>query len=82
VGKKVLGNQFASYEPQDPQYETYTDTTTGKVRRRKRDIPLGLSARDAAILKKVRKRARRLDKGFNLCGFRFGYTSVPSLLLL
>jgi hypothetical protein len=39
-----------------------------------RGIPDGLSKRDARVLKKIRKRAHRLDEGMNLCGFRVGYT--------
>jgi len=39
-----------------------------------REIPPGLSRRDARILKSVKKRAHRLDTGFNICGFRVGWT--------
>jgi hypothetical protein len=41
-----------------------------------RELPPGLSKRDAAILKKVKKRAHYLDKGFSVCGLRFGWTFV------
>jgi hypothetical protein len=40
----------------------------------KRPLPPGLSKRDARILKSVQKRAYHLDKGFHVCGFRFGWT--------
>jgi len=39
-----------------------------------REVPPGLSRRDARILKSVKKRAHRLDTGINLCGFRVGWT--------
>jgi Domain of unknown function (DUF4112) len=45
-----------------------------------RELPPGLSERDAKILLAVKRRARRLDKGFNLCGLRFGYTFFLSLI--
>ena len=43
-------------------------------------MPPGLSARDAAILRSVKKRAHCLDKGFSLCGMRFGWTFVIGLV--
>ena len=33
-----------------------------------------MSKRDEKILRKVKARARRLDRGFSLCGLRFGWT--------
>ena len=45
-----------------------------------RDVPPGLSPRDAKILKTVQRRARRLDKGFNLCGLRFGWTFIIGIV--
>lgn len=41
-----------------------------------RELPPGLSKRDTKILKSVQKRAHRLDKGFTLCGFRFGWMFI------
>ena len=43
-------------------------------------MPPGLSARDAAILLSVKKRAHYLDKGFSLCGIRFGWTFLIGLI--
>lgn len=43
-------------------------------------MPPGLSDRDAAILRSVKKRAHYLDKGFSLCGIRFGWTFVIGLV--
>lgn len=39
-----------------------------------REVPPGLSKRDARILKSVKKRAHYLDTGLNICGFRVGWT--------
>lgn len=41
-----------------------------------RELPPGLSSHDAKILRSVKKRAHYLDKGFNICGMRFGWTFV------
>ena len=43
-------------------------------------MPPGLSARDAAILRSVKKRAHYLDKGFSLCGMQFGWTFIIGLV--
>ncbi|KAK1923215.1 hypothetical protein DB88DRAFT_494271 [Papiliotrema laurentii] len=71
---KVLKGHMEQYAPADPHYEEVIDERTGKKTKVKRKVPDGLSKRDAKVLKKVRKRAHRLDKGMNLCGFRVGYT--------
>ena len=79
VGRKFVGNNAKQYETQDPHYETYTNAK-GKQKRRKRAIPQGLSAHDAAVLKKVRRRAHYLDKGMSLCGWRVGWTFFLGLI--
>lgn len=54
---------------------------TGKVKKRKRAIPPEFSAHDGAVLKKVRRRAYRLDMSlFNCCGIRFGWSSVIGII--
>jgi hypothetical protein len=45
-----------------------------------RALPPGLSARDAKILKSVQRRAHYLDKGFSICGMRFGWTFIIGLV--
>ena len=54
--------------------------------RAQHDVPPGLSERDTTVLRIVKRRANVLDKSFNLCGARFGWTFVigtypPSPLL-
>jgi len=80
VGGKLFKDHIASYEPADPLYETYVDPRSGKTKQRRRELPPGLSKRDAKILKKVKARAHYLDKGFSICGMRFGWTFVIGLL--
>ena len=41
-----------------------------------RDTPPGLSKRDAKILRSVQRRAHYLDKGFHVCGMRFGWPFI------
>ncbi|GAA6006792.1 hypothetical protein JCM11491_003182 [Sporobolomyces phaffii] len=79
AGRKFLGSKAAEIEPQDPHYETYEDAK-GKQRKRKRAMPQGLSKRDEKVLRSVRRRAHYLDKGFSICGFRFGWTAVLGLI--
>ncbi|THH09282.1 hypothetical protein EW145_g2131 [Phellinidium pouzarii] len=79
AGLKLFQEHLHKYEPEDPVYETYTDKR-GKQKQRKRELPPGLSERDKKILKKVKKRAHRLDKGFNICGMRFGWTFIVGLV--
>lgn len=47
-----------------------------------REVPPGLTKQEAKILRKVRSRAHYLDKGFNLCGLRFGWTFIIGLIPL
>jgi len=79
AGLKVLKTNLTQYETKDPLYETYIDKK-GKTRRRRREIPPGLSKRDENILKSVNRRAHYLDKGFSFCGLRFGWTAIIGLI--
>lgn len=81
AGKKLFEKHLEQYAPEDPLYETYTNDR-GKKKQRKRAPPPGLSARDAQILKSVQKRAHYLDKGFSICGMRFGWAFIIGLLPL
>ncbi|EIN04016.1 hypothetical protein PUNSTDRAFT_123065 [Punctularia strigosozonata HHB-11173 SS5] len=79
AGLKVFEKHLEQYKPADPLYEYYTDKK-GRQKRRKRELPPGLSKRDARILKSVKRRAHYLDKGFKLCGFQFGWTFVIGII--
>ncbi|KAL9042658.1 MAG: hypothetical protein Q9180_000446 [Flavoplaca navasiana] len=62
----------------DPYFVTRED---GKVTDFKRkDVPMGISPADAKVLLAVRRRAYRLDNSINLCGIRFGLSSVVGLI--
>lgn len=45
-----------------------------------RPPPPGLTAQEAALLRKIQRRAHYLDKGFSLCGIRFGWTAIIGLI--
>ncbi|KAI0264407.1 hypothetical protein BC834DRAFT_882920 [Gloeopeniophorella convolvens] len=79
IGRKVFSKHIQQYTPADPLYETYTDKR-GRTKRRKRELPPGLSDEDARILRSIKRRAHYLDKGFRVCGMRFGWTFVIGLI--
>ncbi|KAG6333099.1 hypothetical protein ID866_5990 [Astraeus odoratus] len=79
AGVKLFAKHIDQYRPQDPLYEEYTDER-GRLRRRKRAVPPGLSPRDAKILKSVQRRAHYLDKSFSICGLRFGWSVIIGLV--
>jgi len=79
TGIKLFAQHLEQYSPPDPLYEFYLDDR-GRQKRKKRDIPPGLSKRDAKILKSVQRRAHYLDKGFSICGFRFGWTFIIGII--
>jgi hypothetical protein len=39
-----------------------------------RPPPPGLTKEEAKLLRKISRRAHYLDKGFHICGFKFGWT--------
>lgn len=74
-------NSSNPYEEEVEILDKRTNRPTGKFRKQKRGIPNGLSQNDASILKKVRRRAYRLDMSlFNCCGIRFGWSSVIGII--
>ncbi|KAL5503767.1 hypothetical protein ACEPAH_7838 [Sanghuangporus vaninii] len=79
AGLQIFEKHLKQYEPADPVWETWVDEN-GKTHKRKRELPPGLSKRDAKILRKVKNRAHRLDKGFRICGMRFGWTFVIGII--
>jgi hypothetical protein len=87
VAKKLLGetarNKFG-YE--DPYFEnvpaTKLDGKPGRVRKKRKAIPPGLSDHDTKVLTKVKRRAYRLDCKWSLMGFRFGISSLIAVIPL
>ncbi|EJF64979.1 hypothetical protein DICSQDRAFT_100518 [Dichomitus squalens LYAD-421 SS1] len=79
AGRKIFERHIKQYEAKDPLYETYVDDK-GRQRRRRRETPPGLSKRDVKVLRSVQRRAHYLDKGFSICGMRFGWTFVIGII--
>ncbi|PFH51107.1 hypothetical protein AMATHDRAFT_75185 [Amanita thiersii Skay4041] len=79
AGRELFQRHIEQYAPPDPLYE-YTTDTNGKKKRSKRALPPGLSKRDAKILQSIQRRAHYLDKGFSLCGLRFGWLFLIALI--
>lgn len=71
---------------QDPYFEhvpaTRLDgTPTGKIKKRKKALPPGITDHDAKVLTKVKRRAYRLDLCLFSCfGVRFGWGSVIGIV--
>ncbi len=66
---------------QDPYFETVQARDAdgrpyGKKRKQKKPVPEGISAHDAKVLTKVKRRAYRLDNAISICGIRFGWSSI------
>lgn len=83
VAKRVLKNTAKkNINSKDPYFEEVAiygrdGRPTGKTKQQKKGIPAILSAHDGGVLKKVRRRAYRLDMSlFNCFGIRFGWSSV------
>jgi hypothetical protein len=52
-----------------------------KTQKRRKAIPPGVSEHDGKVLTKVKRRAYRLDYALcNLCGIRFGWSSVIAII--
>ena len=68
---------------QDPYFETVPATDldghpkkNGKTKQIKRRINPQIPKADAEVLTKVKRRAYRLDNAINICGLRFGWSSI------
>ncbi|KAH0559837.1 hypothetical protein GP486_003646 [Trichoglossum hirsutum] len=87
VAKKILGETAKNHFGQeDPYFETVPATRLKGKRNKKgkklpKATPPGISAHDAKVLTKVKRRAYRLDMGlFNFLGVQFGWGSVIGIV--
>ncbi|EZF35258.1 membrane protein [Trichophyton mentagrophytes] len=85
LSKKVLKESAENhFGKEDPYFESVPATNMfgqQKMKKRRRAAPEGISAHDAKILTKVKRRAYRLDLSLcNFCGIRFGWGSVIGLV--
>ncbi|TDZ18504.1 putative membrane protein [Colletotrichum orbiculare MAFF 240422] len=87
ISKQILKEKVENnFGREDPYFETVPATRldgrpTGKVKKRRKALPPGISAKDGEVLTKVKRRAYRLDMSlFSCCGVRFGWGSVIGLI--
>lgn len=87
VGKKILGETVKNkFGKEDPYFESIPATKldgrpSGKVKKRRKALPPGISDHDGQVLTKVKRRAYRLDLAlFSICGVRFGWGSAIGLI--
>ncbi|KAL7811065.1 hypothetical protein V8C26DRAFT_409097 [Trichoderma gracile] len=87
ISKRILGESLQNkFGKEDPYFEQVPATRldgrpTGKVKKRKKALPPGISEHDGQVLTKVKRRAYRLDMSlFNFLGIRFGWSSVVGLV--
>ncbi|CEI68751.1 hypothetical protein FVEN_g8006 [Fusarium venenatum] len=87
VTKKILGETVANkFGTEDPYFDHVPATrlggkANGKVKKRKKALPPGITDNDAKVLTKVKRRAYRLDLCLFSCfGIRFGWGSVIGLV--
>lgn len=84
-GKKFFKENFQnSYGTEDPYYEEIPAEELGRKKpgsKRRRAMPEGLSENDSKILRKVTRRAWRLDMCLGApCGFRIGWSAILGLI--
>lgn len=87
IAKKLFGEYLENkFGTEDPVFEevpaTRLDgTLSGKVEKRRKALPPGISDHDAKVLTKVKRRAYKLDSGLcNCCGLRFGWESIFGII--
>jgi len=87
VSKKILGERLENkFGREDPYFEQVPATRldgrpSGKFKKQRKALPPGISEHDGQVLTKVKRRAYRLDMSlFNLCGIRFGWSSVIGII--
>ncbi len=73
-------------QEQDPYFERVPADDLGnrpskKVNKKQpKAFPSGISEHDKKVLTKARRRAYILDYGFNICGLKFGMSSLIGLV--
>lgn len=54
--------------------------TRGKPKKQKKATPPGLTKKEEKVLKKVTRRAYRLDNCINFCGIRIGWSVIAGII--
>lgn len=87
VAKRMFKEKLAnSFGQEDPYFESVpatrlNGTPNGKMKKRRKALPPGISVHDGRVLTKVKRRAWRLDMClFSICGVRFGWGSAIAIV--
>ncbi|SCU91791.1 LADA_0F12068g1_1 [Lachancea dasiensis] len=88
AAKKVFGEYEIGSAFEDPFFEEvefekrsfWSGSTKMVKKRRDKSIPQSIPESDGKVLRRVRKRAYRLDMLFNIGGIRFGWLGVIGIL--
>lgn len=86
IANKVLGETAKNrFGKDDPYFERVPATELNgqpskKIKRQPKAFPPGISEHDKKVLTKARRRAYILDLGYNICGIRFGMSSLIGLV--
>ncbi|PGG96742.1 hypothetical protein AJ79_09470 [Helicocarpus griseus UAMH5409] len=79
--KEGAENKFGQEDPYFEKVEATDLFGRTITKKKKKAAPEGISAHDAKVLTKVKRRAHRLDVALcNFCGIRFGWSSVIALI--
>ncbi|MCJ1329457.1 hypothetical protein MMC10_006137 [Thelotrema lepadinum] len=82
VLKENAANKFGS---EDPYFDYVSPldmngNAVGKPKKQKKATPPGLTKKEEKVLKKVTRRAYRLDNCLNICGIRLGWGVVAGII--
>lgn len=81
VSKRIV-HEFGVQDPYHEYIEYTLDDGTTKTEKKKRALPVGISAHDEKILVALRKRAYKLELFFSILGVNVGWTAVIGFIPL
>lgn len=80
--KDKVEHEFGVADPYYKEEQEVAEDGTVTIKRVKREVPAGISANDAQVLKKTKLRAYRLELWFSMCGLNVGWSAVIGIIPL
>ena len=83
VLKESAVNKFGTEDPYFdyiPPVDAHGNPKGKKPKKQKKAVPPGLTKQEEKVLKKVTRRAYRLDNCFNVCGIRVGWEAIAGII--
>lgn len=77
---KALVHQFGAEDPYYVVVEERAADGSVKEKKIKKELPVGISKKDAKVLKSVKRRAYYLELFFGMCGFNVGWSALIGLV--